>query len=321
MIRDILKYLSLNVRSIVSSQNEILLDKIYEIRIRIGNPIEVKTTTGKFFLSNNVKSQLFNNTFYKIKKNDIISTVSLLTLNSIHAFEEEIQKGYITIEGGNRVGLCGDCIYKNNKFTGYKNITSINIRIAKDYINCSNEVMKYIIKNRNSVYNTLIAGPPLCGKTTCIRDLARKLSNGILKPYFEGVDITVLDERGEIGAVYNGVPQMNIGCRTDILSYCMKKEGYIISIRALSPKIIISDELGSKDDFEIIQYAQKSGVNVISTAHCNNIDDLNNNIYLKTIIESKIIERIIILDSQKPITIKNVYYNDNNDGMICYDCN
>ena len=154
----------------------------------------------------------------------------------------------------------------------------------------------------------MIIGPPLSGKTTFIRDLCANLSDGTIKPDFEGCDVTLIDERGEISAIYNGIPQMYVGCRTDILSYCMKKEGFIMGIRALAPRVIISDELGSKDDFEILQYALKSGVNIITTAHGFSLDDVKKNPLMKSIIDNRFFDRaIILMDSDKPCVVKEVF--------------
>ena len=125
-------------------------------------------------------------------------------------------------------------------------------------------------------------------------------------PYFEGCDITLIDERGEISAVYNGLSQMNTGMRTDVLSYCKKRDGFFMSIRALSPKVIISDELGSVDDFEIIQYALKSGVKIIATAHGFSLDDVKRNLYLRNIIDNNFFERAFILN-KRPLRVNEVF--------------
>ncbi len=309
MISQISKYVNTNIRDILLSQSEDVLNTVYELRIRINCPIFLKSSTGDYFISYGKISKSYTDDFYKINKGDIASTIAALTSNSIHAYEKEIEKAFLTIEGGHRVGLSGDCLYEKNEFKGFKNITSLNIRIARDFINCSNKIIKYIVKNSNSIYNTLIAGIPLSGKTTCIRDLARNLSDGFSNPQFNACDISVIDERGEIAAIHNGVPQFYLGSRTDILSYCMKKEGFSISIRSLAPRIIISDELGSAEDFDIIQYALKSGVSIISTAHASCVEDLFKNIYIKNILISGFIERIIVLNDKTPVSIKQVYDN------------
>lgn len=316
MIRQVSNYVNTNIRDILLSQSEDILNTTYEIRLRINCPIFLKSSRGDYFISYKIMSRTYTEDFYKIKKSDIASTIAALTSNSIHAYEKEIEKAFITIEGGHRVGISGDCLYEKNEFKGFKNITSLNIRIARDFVNCSSKLLRYIIKDSNNIYNTLIAGIPLSGKTTCIRDLARSLSDGINNPAFNGCDISIIDERGEIAAIHNGIPQFYVGSRTDVLSYCMKKEGFSISIRSLAPKIIISDELGSIEDFNIIQYALKSGVNIITTAHASCIEDLFKNIYIKNILNSGFIERIIVLNDKNPISIKQVY--DNIGGRSIY---
>jgi stage III sporulation protein AA len=317
MINQVSKYVNSNIKDILLSQNEEILNTVYEIRIRINCPILLKSSAGDYFISYGKASKFYTDDFYKISKSDINSTTAALTSNSIHAYEKEIEKAFLTIEGGHRVGLSGDCLYEKNQFKGFKNISSFNIRIARDFVNCSSKIIKYIVKDSNSIYNTLIAGIPLSGKTTCIRDLARNLSDGLSNPQFKACDISVIDERGEIAAIHNGVPQFYLGSRTDILSYCMKKEGFSISIRSLAPKIIISDELGSVDDFDIVQYALKSGVSIISTAHASCVEDLFKNIYIKNILNSGFIERIIVLNDKTPVSIKQVY--DNIKGRSIYD--
>lgn len=316
MINKVLKYLSMNIRNILQSQSQIDLYEIYEIRLRINMPVFVKSINGDYFITYNKKSKLNCNDYYKIKKTDLGATVAALTSNSIHAFEREISRGYLTIEGGHRVGIGGDCIYENNKLKGFKNITSLNIRISKDFVNCSKSILKYIIKDSHSIYNTLIAGPPLSGKTTVIRDIARNLSDGTLNPLYYGCDVTIIDERGEIAAIHNGIPQVYVGGRTDVMSYCMKSDGFMMSIRSLAPKVIISDELGSEDDYDTIHFAIKSGVNVITTCHCYSLNDLFKNSYVNRILSDGFIERVIVLGSEPmPSTVKQIYDNIN-DRMI-----
>lgn len=292
---NLLNHLNLKIKNVVSKA-EIILKEAVEIRLRINSPVLIKTTKRNLFLDENII----------IDKKDIDDIVGNFTKNSIHAFENEINSGYITIEGGHRVGICGDCIYDQSGLKGFKNITSLNIRIAREFPGCSDKILKYLLTPDKNIYNTLIIGPPLSGKTTLIRDMAKNLSDGFKNPYFEGCDITLIDERGEISAVYNGVPQMDTGRRTDVLSYCRKSDGFFMSIRALSPKVIISDELGSVNDFEIVQYALKSGVKIIATAHGFSLDDVKRNIYLRDIIEKNFFDRAFIL-SKRPLKVNEVF--------------
>ena len=290
----LLNYLNTRVKNVL--QDSGFLNEVIEIRLRINSPVLIKTLKRELFLDEKII----------ITKKDIDDILGNLTKNSIHAFENEINKGYITIEGGHRVGISGDCIYDKEELKGFKNITSLNIRIAKEFPGCSNKSIKHLITPDKNIYNTLIIGPPLSGKTTLIRDVARNLSDGFKAPYFEGCDVTLIDERGEISAVYNGIPQMNTGRRTDVLSYCRKSDGFFMSIRALSPKVIISDELGSVEDFEIVQYALKSGVKIVTTAHGFSLDDVKRNLYLRNILNDNFFERAIILN-KRPLRVNEVF--------------
>lgn len=293
-MKEVIKLLGSNIKKAFEEGN-ISENDLTEIRIRINSPILIKTIKREYFLNSNL-----------VTKKDIDETIASITRNSIHSYEKEIKNGFVTVEGGHRVGLGGDCIYEKDTFSGYKSITSLNIRIAKEFPGCSQKYLKYIISSENKIYNTLIIGPPLSGKTTLIRDITLNLSDG--NTFVKGRDITLIDERGEISAVYNGVPQMNVGKRTDILSYCMKKQGFFLSIRSLSPSVIVTDELGSKDDFEIIQYASKSGVNILASAHGFNLEEIKQNIYLKQIIENNFFERLIVLTNKKnPGSVSEVY--------------
>ena len=292
---NLLNYLNLKIRNAVLDAESVLKEAV-EIRLRVNSPVLIKTSKRDLFLDENII----------VSKKDIDDIVGNFTKNSIHAFENEIIKGYITIEGGHRVGICGDCIYDKDEFKGFKNIASLNIRIAREFPGCSEKVLKYLITPDKNIYNTLIIGPPLSGKTTLIRDIAKNLSDGFKNPYFEGCDITLIDERGEISAAYNGVSSMNIGKRTDVLSYCRKSDGFFMSIRAMSPKVIISDELGTVNDFEIVQYALKSGVKIIATAHGFSLDDVKRNLYLKNIIENNFFDRAFILD-KSPLSVNEIF--------------
>ena len=305
-MQNFLEYLNLKIRNAVF-RSGINMDEVVEIRLRINSPVLIK----------GLKKEKFSDENILVDKKDIDEIVGNLTKNSIHAFENEIKKGFITIEGGHRVGISGDLIYGSEGIRGFKNITSLNMRIAREFPGCSKKALIHLISPDRNIYNTLIIGPPLSGKTSLIRDVARNLSNGFKNPYFEGCDLSLIDERGEISAVYNGVPQMNTGRRTDVLSYCSKGDGFFMSIRALSPKVIISDELGSIEDFEIIQYALKSGVKIIATAHGAGLDDVKRNIYLKNILENNFFERAFILDKY-PLRVNEVFDFQKN-RVICND--
>lgn len=270
-------------------------DKIQEIRIKVGKNI----------ILNSFKSEKILN--YVVTSEDIKQILVKISNYSLYAYEEEIKQGYITIKGGHRIGIAGECVVVNGVIRTIKNISSLNIRICREVIGASNEVMRYIT-NDNRVYNTLIVSPPKCGKTTILRDITRNISNGMNLINLSGKKVSVIDERSEIGACFNGVPQMDLGIRTDILDNCLKKEGMIMAIRSLSPEVLICDEIGTKGDIEALFMAFNSGVNIVVTIHGFNIDDIYKRGVFRDLLDNSILDRIVILSNRNGVgTIENIY--------------
>ena len=270
-------------------------DKIQEIRIKVGKNIILNSFKGEKILN------------YVVTSEDIKQILVKISNYSLYAYEEEIKQGYITIKGGHRIGIAGECVVVNGVIRTIKNISSLNIRICREVIGASNEVMRYIT-NDNRVYNTLIVSPPKCGKTTILRDITRNISNGMNLINLSGKKVSVIDERSEIGACFNGVPQMDLGIRTDILDNCLKKEGMIMAIRSLSPEVLICDEIGTKGDIEALFMAFNSGVNIVVTIHGFNIDDIYKREVFRDLLDNSILDRIVILSNRNGVgTIENIY--------------
>lgn len=268
---------------------------IQEIRIKVGKPIIL-------ILSNEEKILDCTTTSDEVK--GILIKISNY---SLYAYEEEIKQGYITIKGGHRVGIAGECVISNGEIKTIKNISSLNIRISKAVNGASNKIMP-IITGGNRIYNTLIVSPPKCGKTTILRDIAKNISNGMYSVGLKGKKVVIIDERSEIAACYNGVPQMDVGIRTDVLDNCLKNTGMIMAIRSLSPDVLICDEIGTLGEVEALNMAFNSGVNIVVTVHGFDIEDISGRKVFKELIEESIIERVVILSSRKGAgTIERVY--------------
>lgn len=271
------------------------LNNVQEIRLNINKPLIVIKNNKEIILD------------YKVLINDLKVIMQKISNYSLYAFEEEIRQGYITIAGGHRVGLSGQCVMEKNKIKTIKNITFMNIRICREVKGCCKNVIKNIIKD-NRVMNTLIISPPKCGKTTMLRDLAKNISDGIENINFQGKRTVIIDERSEIAACFQGIPQMDVGIRTSVYDGCAKSEGMIMAIRSMAPEVIICDEIGTYKDIESLVLAYNSGVNIIATIHGNDIEDLYKRPVFNELLENKIIQKIIVLSNRAGVgTVEDIY--------------
>ena len=284
---EILRYFPNKIYQIFSNllqENPKIANELQEIRIRVDKPIILKLREKDLILQ------------YNILQTEILQIVERLCENSIYAYKNQICEGFITIKGGHRVGLTGSCVIENGKITNIKYISSLNIRIAREVKNCSTRILREIIDIDNkTIYNSIIVAPPGRGKTTILRDIIRRLSDGIEEINFRGKTCGVVDERGEIAAMYKGAPQNDVGIRTDIIENVSKNKGIHMLIRTMAPEIIACDEIGSKEDVEAIHYALYSGVKGIFTMHGKNVEDIKNNKQIYELIENREIQKIIFL--------------------------
>ena len=232
----------------------------------------------------------------------------------MYAFEEEMRQGYITLEGGHRVGIVGKIITENKSVKSIRYVGALNIRIAHEIIGAADKILSYIYSENNAIYHTLLVSPPRCGKTTILRDLVRQVSNGSRS--YLGMTVGVVDERSEIGGCYRGIPQNDIGLRTDVLDGCSKVEGMLMLLRSMSPTVIAIDEIGKKEDLFAIEEVLNAGVKIVCTVHGCTLKDILNKPVLKEMIEKRLFERIICISSRKgPGTIEAIL-----DGTTLKDC-
>lgn len=291
-------YLNKKLRRMVSKVDEAVLEKAEEIRMRVNMPLYIYGRGQEYYINRDgITAEWINS--YKPTKEDINQTLELMSEYSIYAFNEEIIKGYLSLQGGIRVGLVGKTVVENDTVKTIKNISGLNIRISRQVIGCSNILLDYI--NEGQVYNTLIVSPPACGKTTMLRDIVRELSN-------DGNVIGLVDERSEIAGTYLGNSQLDVGRRTDILDCCPKAIGMKMLLRSMAPDIIVADEIGSVEDIRAIDDVMNSGVKLICTVHGSNIDELRQRSTLRELIEKKVFERYVVLSKRMGVgTIEGIY--------------
>lgn len=267
----------------------ILLNNLQEIRFRANKPVVLVLSNDEIILQ------------LKASVEDIRVIINKMSKFSIFAFEEDIKQGFITIQGGHRVGITGEWVFENGNIKYLKNISSLNIRISREILGFGKKFINYI-HNNGSILNTLIISPPKCGKTTLLRDLSRIISNGE-PPLNKGFKVCVIDERSEIAASFQGIPQLDVGMRTDVYDNCLKSRGIILAIRSMAPEIIICDEIGTKEDFESILVAYNSGVSIISTIHGSSEEDFYRKLRMSNMnIEvEKIFKCILVLNNRNGV--------------------
>ena len=294
--KDILRYFPENIREILEKKinNNLIIE---EIRIRNSKPIILKLNNSEKIIN------------YIVQTEDVLNILQSICENSIYSYQNQICEGFITIKGGHRIGITGSAIIENNQVKNLNYISNLNFRIARQIIGCSNNIIKEIInQEENTIYNTLIVSPPGAGKTTLLRDIIRNLSNGTEE--LTGKNIGVVDERGEIAAMYKGIPQNDLGIRTDIIENIKKSVGMKMLIRSMAPEIIVADEIGSKEDVQEINYAVCSGIKGIFTAHGNSLEDLKLNPAIAELIEKNIFERLLFLDKNNKGKVNKIYALD-----------
>ncbi|MCI9063711.1 MAG: stage III sporulation protein AA [Clostridia bacterium] len=283
----ILEYMPYSIREQI---NKYIGENIEEIRLRVRRPITLK-------IENTIKVLQ-----YIVKIEEILETFEKICENSVYSYRKQICEGFITIRGGHRVGITGNCVFEDGQVQNINYISSLNFRIAREKKGCANELLKEVFDFKsNSIYNTLIVSTPGAGKTTILRDLIRQISN-------MGITCGLVDERGEIAAMYKGVPQNDIGVLTDVISNVSKSKGMNMLVRSMAPQVIACDEIGSKEDVQAINYAVCSGVKGVFTAHGSNLNELLLNTQMSKLLNDSIIEKIIILDSINKGKIKEKFF-------------
>lgn len=305
---EVINSLSTNLREKIRQVSKDMIN-IEEIRLRNQKPLILNSNNKDYFFNmNSNKLDLDMNNPYIVTKEDVEQTFQIICKYSIHSFIEDIKKGFITLQGGHRVGIVGKVIIEDGKIKNIKHISSLNIRVSREVIGCSDKIISHIVGVNNKVNNTLIISPPQCGKTTLLRDIVRNLSNGNKKYGFNGLKIALIDERNEISGSYLGTPQMDVGIRTDVIETCPKDLGIMMLLRSMSPNVIVTDEIGSIDEIKALYTALNGGVSLITTVHGDSIEDIKNRKELSMLLNQELFKKVIILSAKNgPGTIEKIY--------------
>lgn len=282
-IREVLERLNLNY------------EKLQEIRLRYGRPVAVLWDGKEYFVKKSGEATVYSEDGYCPASQEMVQIMEYVSGYSMYAFEEELRQGFLTIQGGHRVGIAGKVFLEHGKVKNIRHISFIHIRLCHQIPGCANVLMPYLTEKEN-VYHTLIISPPGAGKTTLLRDVIRQISNGI--PGCAGKNVAVVDERSELAGSYYGVPQNDLGIRTDILDGCPKAEGMMLMIRSMAPEVIAVDEIGKEEDRDAIETACCCGCKVLATVHGSSVEDVQKNPCIRRLCEENTFERYVVLNRE-----------------------
>lgn len=264
-------------------------DELQEIRLTALKPVRILCGNREFFLEETGElSDIIGNQCWYITTGEMELILDHICSYSRYAYEENIRQGFITVPGGHRIGVAGQVVLgEDGKVKSMKYIRCMNIRISHEIIGAADVLMPLVHRN-GALCNTLLIAPPGCGKTTMLRDLIRQVSNG--SKWAKGKQVGVVDERSEIAGSFMGIPENQIGFRTDILDACPKAEGMMMLIRAMSPQVVAVDEIGGGRDMQALHTVLQCGCRVMATVHGESMEDMKGRG-----VQTEIFERFVFL--------------------------
>lgn len=256
-------------RRLLSMLPERAKRRAYEIRLRTGGPVSLSLPEGSQFVS--ATPSLCSTAargMPAISPQDMENTFAAVCMHSVYSHQSEIAQGYVTTPHGHRVGLCGTAVIKGNETVSMRDISSLNIRIAREVRGAADGLISVFASCTGGI---IISGAPASGKTTLLRDLARQLSSGAAGA---SLKTAVIDERGEIASVCRSMPQFDVGPNSDIVTGMKKSDGILLALRSLSPEVMVFDEIGSSEEMAAVEQSLNSGVRVVTSIHAASVEEL-----------------------------------------------
>lgn len=282
-----------------------LKEQTYEIRLRANRPVMLFGAYGNAFFSRDaILSSSKQADTYICSAFELNDSFGRICGYSMHTHQKNIADGFVTMKGGHRAGVAGTAsINSDGEIIGIRDVSSLNIRIAREVRECSSELIKRFYSN-GEAGSLIIAGPPSSGKTTVLRDLIRKISSG---DGTKCLKVAAVDEREELAAVSSGLPTRDIGFACDILDGYPKSKAILLAVRTLSPQIIACDEVGAESEVEAIRQGVNTGVKFIVTVHASSFEELVSRPQIERLLETYSFNSVVLLSENEPCKIKNVF--------------
>lgn len=254
-----------------------------EFRLRVGTPMTILAA-----------GREYETDAAPVTEDDLRALLEQASRCSAHTVLDRVRTGYLTVKGGHRIGLCGEAVMKGGELHTLGRLSSAAVRIARPVEDGAGQALAAITEG-DAPASALILAPPGAGKTTLLRALVRRVSNG------EGtapLRVGLADERGEVAALWEGVPQLDVGRRTDIMSGCPKAQGLSILLRGMNPQVLAVDEVTAEADVDAMAWAAGCGVTLLATAHGGGTDDLRRRPLYRRLLELGLFRRVILLKNR-----------------------
>ena len=221
---------------------------------------------------------------------DLRLTMEIATRSSAHTALESVRRGYFTVKGGHRIGLCGKAAVEEGRIRNLSEISSLDLRIAHAVVGCGEGVCPALLQ-AGRFRGALLMGPPGSGKTTLLRDLVRLLSDG-------GLRVGLCDERGEVAALWEGLPQFDVGEHTDVLEGVPKARGLLALLRGMNPQVLACDEVTDPADVGALETCANCGVALLATIHAVDRADLEKKPLYRSLLERRLFPRLVTVSQR-----------------------
>ncbi len=249
--------------------------EVEELRLRAGQPPAAKTAEGEQPLD-----------LRPVTAQELRETLSRAARYSVHSYAESLKNGFVTLGGGHRLGVCGTVAEENGQVVGVRGLASLNLRIARQFTGLAAQIVPWI--GDGAPQSVLLLSPPGLGKTTLLREWVRLISD-------KGYTVAVADERSEIAALADGVPQFDVGRCTDVMEGCDKKQAALMLLKTMSPALLAFDEITAPADVEAVSLCAHCGTAVIASAHAANVDDLRQRPLYRALLELGVFGRAVVI--------------------------